>query len=210
MRTWLLVAAERREFDGILQRCGESHKMNWPDAQFTRESQWRGDRWIMIANGPGPRLVTRALEKKMEVTGLISTGFCGALDPSLRVGDIVRGGPDVVHSVDRVASTAAEKRALHAETGARAIEMESAAVRAKAAEWGVHYDCIRAVSDTADEDMPLDFNRYRDADGRFSRTRIALAAMLHPFSVMPRLTRLDRNCRVAAEALGEFFANSQL
>ncbi len=58
--------------------------------------------------------------------------------------------------------------------------------------------------------MPLDFNRYRDADGRFSRTRIALAAMLHPFSVMPRLTRLDRNCRVAAEALGEFFANSQL
>ncbi len=189
MRTWLLAAAERREFDGILRRCGASQRLTWPEAQFAREVEWRGDRWILIANGPGPRLVERALGNKIEVDAIISTGLCGALDPTLRVGDIVRGGPDVVFSTDRVAATAAEKRALFERTGARAVEMESAAVRAK--------------------DMPLDFNRYRDADGRFSRTRIALAAMAHPFTVMPRLTRLDRNCRLAADALGEFFATSQ-
>ena len=207
MRTWLLVAAERREFDGILRRCGASEKLTWQGAAFAREANWRGDRWILIANGPGPRLVGRALGKKIDVDCMISTGLCGALDPALRVGDVVRGGPDVIFSSDRVAATAAEKRALFEKTGARAVEMESAAVRAKAAEWGVKYDCIRVVSDTADEDMPLDFNRYRDAEGRFSRTRIALAAMAHPFSVMPRLTRLDRNCRLAADALGAFFAD---
>ena len=85
--------------------------------------------------------------------------------------------------------------------------MESAAVARKAAEWGVPFRCVRAVSDTAAEDMPLDFNLYRDADGRFSRTRIALAALARPFTAIPALLRLDRNCRIAAESLGDFFAD---
>ena len=209
MRTWLLVAAERREFDGILKRCGRVKPLQWVGARFARETEWRGARWVMIANGPGLKLVEQALAKKVEVDLIVSTGFCGALDPALRVGDIVRGGPEVVYSTDRVAVSAREQWELYERTGARAIEMESAAVRAKAETWGVPYHCVRAVSDTAAEDMPLDFNRYRDAQGRFSRTRIALAAIAHPFTVMPRLTRLDRNCKIAAEALGEFFATCQ-
>jgi adenosylhomocysteine nucleosidase len=113
-------------------------------------------------------------------------------------------------SVDRVAVTAAEKRALRERTGAAAVEMEAAAVEAKAREWGVAFRCVKVVSDVAVEDMPLDFNLYRDAGGRFSRGRIALAAMARPFSVMPRLLRLDQNCRTAAERLGEFFADCTL
>jgi adenosylhomocysteine nucleosidase len=113
-------------------------------------------------------------------------------------------------SLDRVAVTAAEKRDLRERTGAIAIEMESAAVAAKAREWGVPFRCIKAVSDTAAEDMPLDFNLYRDSAGRFSRSRIALAAMRRPFTAIPALLRLDRNCRRAAEKLGEFFADCQL
>jgi hypothetical protein len=88
--------------------------------------------------------------------------------------------------------------------------MESAAVAAKAREWGVPFRCIKVVSDIAQEDMPLDFNRYRDSAGRFSRSRIALAAMRHPFTAIPKLLRLDRNCRHAAEKLGEFFADCTL
>jgi hypothetical protein len=34
--------------------------------------------------------------------------------------------------------------------------------------------------------------------------------MARPFSVMPRLLWLDRNCRTAAEKLGEFFADCTL
>src|SRR5271154_1740155 len=165
---WLLVAAETREFAGIVKRIGASNP-----------------RWILAANGPGPKLVAEALDqvlrerKQVEqgtVDGIVSTGFCGALDPALKVGDIVVSGDPVasprpfvrgeILSMDRVAVTAAEKRGLRQQTGAVAIEMESAAVAAKARERGVPFRCIKVVSDTAAEDMPLDFNLYRDAAGR--------------------------------------------
>jgi len=96
------------------------------------------------------------------------------------------------------------------ETGAAAVDMESAALSKKAAEWGVPFYAIRAVSDRAEEDMPLDFNTYRDAAGRFSRARIALAALARPFTTIPALLRLDRNCRIAADSLGDFFADCRL
>jgi adenosylhomocysteine nucleosidase len=173
--------------------------------------------WVLLANGPGPRLINEVLRERRNVDGIVSTGFCGALDPRLGVGDIVVSGEGItsprpftrgdILSLDRVAVTAAEKRELRESTGASAIEMESAAVAAKAREWGVPFRCIKVVSDVAQEDMPLDFNLYRDPAGRFSRSRIALAAMRHPFTAIPKLLRLDRNCQHAAEKLGEFFAD---
>jgi len=232
MNTWLVVAAERRELDGVLKRWGACSKLDWPEARHAFEAHARGDRWLLVANGPGPRLVQQALARRMNVSGLktdtigptvnlagvISTGFCGALDPALQVGDIVVGGDSPVQSNrpfvrgeilsrDRVAVTSAEKAAIRAKTGAVAVEMESAAVALKAAEWGVPFFCVRAVSDTAADNLPLDFNLFRDAEGRFSRGRIALAAMARPFSVMPGLLDLDRSSRRAAEALGEFLAD---
>ena len=130
-RTWLLVAAEQREFDGILKRFGGSKPWNWP-ARFAAQAEFDGDRWLLIANGPGAALVDQALshsagEHGIQVNGIISTGFCGALDPALRVGDIVRE----LHSIDRVAVTAAEKHDLWVRTGAAAVDMESAAAAAK-------------------------------------------------------------------------------
>src|SRR6185369_8457778 len=89
VKTWLLVAAERREFDGIRKRFGEIAKLAWPGAKFAGEAHWRGDRWWMVANGPGEALVFDALKDKKHVDAMISTGLCGALDPALRVGDIV-------------------------------------------------------------------------------------------------------------------------
>ena len=172
----------------------------------------------MIASGPGPHLVEKALAEMKSVNGIINTGFCGALDPALHVGDIITSGeiefttplPFVrgeTLSADRVAVTAAEKQELRNRTGAVAVEMEAATVKSKAAEWGVPFMCIRVVSDTAADDLPLDFNRFRNVDGSFSRTRIALAAMARPFSAMPGLLELDRNCRRASHALGDFLAD---
>jgi adenosylhomocysteine nucleosidase len=220
MTTWLMVAAEAREFEGILKRAGEVRALAWQGAAFSREAVWKNSRWLLIANGPGPRLVERALEQRHDVDRLLSVGFCGALDPALRIGDIVVSGEvpkglqasfvqgDVV-SVDRVAFTAREKSDLRAVTGAAVVEMESAAVAQKAREWDVPFGCVRVVSDVAGDDLPLDFNRYRDVDGRFERTRIVLAALGSPFTVLPGLVRLDRDCRRAAERLGEFLANCE-
>ncbi len=217
--TWLMVAAEAREFDGILKQAGEVRALPWPGAAFSRVTAREKNRWLLIANGPGPRLVERALGRKPEVDGILSVGFCGALDPALEIGDIVISGevPKAfgrcvqgdVASVDRVAVTAREKRELRAATGAAVVEMESAAVAQKAREWNLPFGCVRVVSDAAGEDLPLDFNRYRDVDGRFKKARIALAALARPFTVLPGLMRLDRQCRQASERLGEFFANCE-
>jgi adenosylhomocysteine nucleosidase len=220
MTTWLMVAAEAREFEGILKRADDVRALPWQGAAFSREAAWKDSRWFLIANGPGPVLVERALQRKRDVDRILSIGFCGALDPALRIGDIVVSGEvpkglqasfvqGGVVSVDRVAFTAREKSDLRAATGAAVVEMESAAVAQKAREWDVPFGCVRVVSDVAGDDLPLDFNRYRDADGRFERTRIALAALGRPFTVLPRLVRLDRDCRRAAERLGEFLANCE-
>ena len=120
---WLIVAAETREIAGIRKQAG--------------------GRWLLAANGPGA-LAGQALRDKTNVEGIVSTGFCGALDPTLRIGDIVVSSAEVssprpflrgeIVSVDRVAVTSAEKRALRERTGAAAVEMEAAGVAARAAD----------------------------------------------------------------------------
>jgi hypothetical protein len=55
----------------------------------------------------------------------------------------------------------------------------------------------------------LDFNRYRDGEGRFQLQRIAMAGLMRPFTALPGLMRLHRNSRTATEKLGAFFANRQ-
>jgi adenosylhomocysteine nucleosidase len=149
---------------------------------------------------------------------MISTGYCGALDPALGLGDIVVSAETriecarpyrrgMIHSMDRVAVTADEKRALRAETGADAVEMEAAAVQRRAEELGIPFSCIRVVSDTAHHDLPLDFNRYRGVTGEFSRGRIALAALVRPFTALPQLIAFARESQMASNALGDFLAD---
>jgi hypothetical protein len=71
------------------------------------------------------------------------------------------------------------------------------------------FHCIRVVTDTASENLPLDFNLLRDRSGRFSRTRIVRQACRAPFRVFPELIRLERRCASAAYALGNFIADCQ-
>jgi purine-nucleoside phosphorylase len=96
-----------------------------------------------------------------------------------------------------VAVTVAEKRELY-EQGASIVDMEAAAIAAVCRERGVEFACLKAVSDLASEDLPLDFNRYRDADGRFQNARIAFAGII---KIMD-LVRLKRQSDLAAKQLG--------
>jgi adenosylhomocysteine nucleosidase len=161
---------------------------------------------------------------------VISTGFCGALDPQLRVGDAVVGtvvaGPDrsysvqsaragaahgtgVVSSIDHVARTVEEKRALRA-SGASVVEMEAAGVAERAEALHLPFYCVRAVTDSASEDMANDFNAALRADGHFDTMLIFRHALSRPVARIPELLRLRRNCERAARTLGEFFADCQL
>lgn len=189
----------------------------------------RGNTIVLAANGPGPKLAARAVDIAREyaqIDGLVSMGFCGALDPALVPCDIfiateVLGAGETARpagcgrpykigkllSMDRVASTAAEKAELR-KCGADAVEMEAAAVAERAEHWNVPFYVIRVVTDAADESFPLDFNRMRDAAGRFNRAKIIAAALRRP-RVFPALIQLNRRCSAAAQVLGDFIADTR-
>ena len=63
-------------------------------------------------------------------------------------------------SVPRIMWRGEDKRRIAAETGAIALDMESAAIGAVAEEYHVPFVVIRAVSDLLDEDLPMDFNLF--------------------------------------------------
>lgn len=231
MRTLLLVAAEAMEFAGLRRHCRRDVRLGWP-LRFAREAELNGQRMILVAHGAGPALAGEACDvawSRGEADAVISTGFCGALDPALGAGEVfvatsvaAPGAPDAMDarspdcarpcatgrllSVDRVIQTAKEKRSLGS-LGASAVEMEAAAVGARAARWGVPFYCIRAVTDLAQEDFRMDFNALRARDGRLSKVRVAWAALRRPITGIPEVCKLYRRSRAAANAIGGFIAD---
>ena len=228
----LMVAAEAREFHGLLSLV-PVRTLQW-GLQFARETELNGSRAILVADGAGMQLAGAAADiarRHVRPDVVVSTGFCGGIDPRLRLGDVfvASGVIDIENrkryavaqeflpvsacehgelvSLDRVANSA-EKREL-VETGARVVEMEAAAVASRAQIWNVPFYCIRSLSDTANDSFEIDFNRMRDNHGRFSRSRILLSAMARPWSRFPALLKLDRSCRGASKSLGDFLANSR-
>lgn len=224
----LAVAADAREFSGLLRFASSVSTLSWPIA-FARRILLGGRPWILAAHGPGPRLAAQAAQVALgyaKPAAVLSTGLCGALDPALTTHSLFvatevrsdsRAFPcrlpvapaNCLHgpllSQDRVAVTAADKAALFL-SGARAVEMEAAAVAQQAERSGIPLYCLRVISDDAQASLPLDFNRYRDPAGRFSRARIALAALARP-AVLAPLMRFDAACRRSAILLGEFLVD---
>lgn len=225
----LLVAAEAREFAGLLSHCRGIRKLDWP-VQFARQGEMRERPMVMVSNGAGPANAATALEvarDRLAAGAVLSTGFCGALDPEYRIGDVFvatsllmdsetvqidlpecdrtfRRG--TLLSVDRVAQTVEEKRALR-DRGASAVEMEAAGVARLVRQWELPLFCIRVVTDRAGEGFALDLNSARLPDGRFSTRRILASAIRRPAAGIPELFRLYRRSRIAAQSLGDFIAD---
>jgi nucleoside phosphorylase len=101
---------------------------------------------------------------------------------------------------DRIATTVAEKKKLRAETGADAVEMESAAIHAVCAERGIPCATVRVISDTADEDLPLDFNALAKPDKSLDYGKLFLAVAKSPGKI-GSLMRLQKKTKFAAAQL---------
>jgi len=131
---------------------------------------------------------------------VISAGVCGALAPELRVGALVVPeavlAPDgdrhltavvagarrsgTLLTTDRVVEDAAAKSRLWLQTGALAIDMESAAILAWAAACGLPGLVVRAVSDPAGRGVPADLARVVRDDGRVRPVRAVAAVLARP------------------------------
>jgi len=189
---------------------------------FRRRTVGREDVAILVT-GIGRRNSGRTLvERLSQITPrlVLTCGFAGGLDPALAAGDVLcstddeglRGKltvagarPVKFYCATRIATTRQEKQELRRTTGADAVEMESAAIHTICRERGIRCATVRAVSDTASEDLPLDFNLVSKSDLSLDYGKLLLAIAKSPGKI-PALLRLQRNCRFAAGQLAETLA----
>ena len=232
-RLLLIVAADWRELAGF----GGRRPVNIGLRSSFRVDLPAGPA-LLAAHGAGRENVRRAIEvsaRHFELTGLVSIGFAGGLDPALKVGDlfiaerVFRVGSGVGYSseltredgvdihretavyrgalvtIDEVAQTAAEKRRLRS-AGADAVDMEASEVARQAQVLDLPFQCVRVISDAADTDFSIDFNRARRPDGTFSGW-----AMVRQAGWNSRRWRdlfdLKRNSELAAKNLACYIAD---
>jgi len=221
----LLIASAPMEFRGILARAEEARPARLP-VDWARTIRLGGHDILAVANGAGARRAAVAVDLFLP-DAVISTGFCGALDPDLALADVVVATSvvsadrryealpvssaaayhsGVVCSIDRVAQTAEAKRRLRA-GGAMVVEMEAAGVAARAQARGLPFHCIRVVTDLAGETMANDFNAALRSDGHFDTMVILRATLRRPLARLPELCRLRQRSVRAACVLGDFFAD---
>jgi adenosylhomocysteine nucleosidase len=103
-----------------------------------------------------------------------------------------------LYSSDHVIVLSSDKRELG--KVADAVDMESGDVLCEAAAFGAKVVAVRAISDSVEEDLPLDFNRVTTDAGDVSMPRILGEVAQSPGSI-PALIRFGRQSRKAAEKL---------
>jgi adenosylhomocysteine nucleosidase len=151
---------------------------------------------------------------------VLTCGFAGGLNPDLKLGDIIFEASDEtfrtkllgagakpfkIFCADRIATTVAEKKKLRAEIGADAVEMESAAIHAVCAEHRIPCTTVRVISDTANEDLPLDFNALAKPDKNLDYGKLFLAIAKSPGKIAA-LMELQKKTKFAAEQLAGVLA----
>jgi nucleoside phosphorylase len=153
---------------------------------------------------------------------ILTCGFAGGLNPELECGDVVfmTGYPmwedrlsesgarlATFISSPHIATTAAEKNQLRSRTGADVVEMESEAILAVCRERRIPSAMVRVVSDTAEEDLPLNFNLFTRPDMSLHYGRLAWAIGKSPWKIFA-LLRLHRRTSRAAQQLANVLAKA--
>lgn len=173
----------------------------------------------ILFTGIGAENARRALQfisLKQPHEMILTCGFAGGLNPKLPPGTVVweaekdfplidalrnsSGHPGTFHCANKVAITADDKARLWRETKCDCVEMESGVIRKLAREKGIPSATIRVISDAAEEDLPLDFNRLWTPDFCLSYSKLILALLRRPSSIMA-LLQFRQRLRIASKNL---------
>jgi adenosylhomocysteine nucleosidase len=176
----------------------------------------KGDR-VLVCGGIGLDAARRAAEAAVALyhpAELVSVGFVGALDSTLRIGDVIEpalvvnardgsrtptgSGKGVLVTFSEVAN-AEQKSKLSVAYNAQAVDMEAAAVAQSAQAHGLRFRAVKAVSDEAGFAMPP-MDRFTRPDGTFRTGSFVLYAAIRP-AMWPTVVRLARNSAQASRTL---------
>lgn len=213
-----IVAALEREVRPLVK--------NWRTTEREHDGRrfrfFETDDAVLVCGGIGAVAARRAAEAVIVLFApsiIYSAGFAGALDPKLKVGDVLlpervinagdgssimlNGGRGVLVSFGAVAESY-QKRKLRDSFGAQAVDMEAAAVLRAAEAHGIAFGAVKAISDESEFDLPPT-DGFVDAHGNFSEMRFALYAAIRPW-IWSRVFRLARNSNQASRALSAHLA----
>jgi nucleoside phosphorylase len=184
-----------------------------------------------LLTGIGGECATQAVSSiPLELHDIcISSGLAGSLDPALTPGDVVVahttktldqsrsassdtilvelavacGAKPVSISLtsEKIIATADAKEDLSQEGSI--VEMETTYVLAAAMHHHVPCAAIRAISDAADEDLPVDFARILDSHGHLKIGGLLKEVGLSPYRI-PLLIQFGRQSRAAGKSLADF------
>ena len=210
-----IVAALEREVRPLVMHWRRSER----EHDGRRFRFFENNQFVLVCGGIGADAARRAAEAVIVLYApsvVYSAGYAGALDPQLKVGDVISaarvvnagdgssaqipGGDGVLVSYPAVA-TAEQKVKLRESYQAQAVDMEAAAVARAAEARGVGFSALKVISDEFDFEFPPT-DRFVDSEGRFHEIRFAGFAAVRPWLWLP-VIRLARNSGRASRVLCE-------
>lgn len=171
-----------------------------------------------MGHGNAEEAIEAAFQQELP-KAVLTCGFAGGLNPTLKNDDIVFDADESLR-VDqrwvaagarkvnffcarRVAITAEEKQRLWRATGLDAVEMESQTIRDFCRDRQIPSATLRVISDSAHEDLPLDFNTLLTPAQKIDYTKLTWALVRAPMKFAELLAFQGKTVS-AAKALAAF------
>ncbi|MCW8085004.1 phosphorylase family protein [Sabulicella glaciei] len=178
---------------------------------------------VRAVHAGGDRARLDAALDRETPTAILSFGLAGGLDPALPPGTLLiaaglwgEGSADAGWSLRLAAATGAvpallvggaeavvtpaAKAALRAQTGAAAVDMESAIALRHALRRGIPFAALRAVGDPADAGVPPSALAGMTPEGDVAPGRVLLSLLRRPGD-LPGLLRVARHSGTAMKRL---------
>jgi adenosylhomocysteine nucleosidase len=150
---------------------------------------------------PGDIIAPRALVLEQKNAGEQADRL--EVDEVLRSGALEHGAKssDCLFTTNRVLVKASQKK--ECASRAQSVDMESFEIVKQALAWGARCVVVRAISDGANEDLPIDFNRILSAENRPSVRKVLGQLARNPLALFS-LIRFGRQSQRAAAGLASF------
>jgi adenosylhomocysteine nucleosidase len=125
------------------------------------------------------------------------------VDGDLRRLALQAGATDAncLFTADRMFVKASQKATCSSR--AQSVDMESFEIVKEASAWGARSVVVRAISDSAAEDLPIDFSLTLSRNHQISLGKVLLEVVNNPLA-LPALVRFGKQSRHAAKRLARF------